>query len=71
MNPINKSQHNASLKNNHNHNNNNINYDNESILIGHVDSLKHFNDNPMKVDNGKSQCRVSIFYNEKPFVLGF
>ncbi|CAH8595015.1 unnamed protein product [Schistosoma intercalatum] len=68
LNPINKSQHNASLKNNHNHNSNNINYDNESILIGHMDSLKHFNDNPMKVDNGKSQCRINNTYGSSQFI---
>ncbi|CAH8636355.1 unnamed protein product [Schistosoma rodhaini] len=55
-----KSQHNASFKNN----NSNINYDNESILIGHVDSLKHYNNNniQMKVENGKSQFRINNFY---------
>ncbi|CAI2732473.1 unnamed protein product [Schistosoma spindalis] len=63
LNHINKSQHNVSLKNN----NNNINYDNESILIGHMDSLKHFNNNQMKVDNGKSQCRINNSYVSSQF----
>uniref|UniRef100_A0A094ZG43 Type II inositol 1,4,5-trisphosphate 5-phosphatase n=1 Tax=Schistosoma haematobium TaxID=6185 RepID=A0A094ZG43_SCHHA len=65
LNPINKSQHNVSLKNNHNHNN--ISYDKESILIGHIDSLKHFNDNQMKVENGKSQCRINNTYGSSQF----
>ncbi|VDP26564.1 unnamed protein product [Schistosoma mattheei] len=64
-NPINKSQHNVSLKNNHNHNN--INYDKESIFIGHIDSSKHFNDNQMKVNNGKSQCRINNSYGSSQF----
>ncbi|CAH8585562.1 unnamed protein product [Schistosoma mattheei] len=62
---INKSQHNVSLKNNHNHNN--INYDKESIFIGHIDSSKHFNDNQMKVNNGKSQCRINNSYGSSQF----
>uniref|UniRef100_A0A5K4ESV2 Putative ocrl type II inositol 5-phosphatase n=2 Tax=Schistosoma mansoni TaxID=6183 RepID=A0A5K4ESV2_SCHMA len=54
-----KTQHNASFKNN----NSNINYDSESILIGHMNSFKHSNNNiQLKVENGKSQSRINNSY---------